>query len=274
MKEIKFIAPIKQGKSKSNKITIKHYLNKKLSPYGIIGNDYQYAVYFRVIYNRLSTSYKSQIQRIGYATENEMINNIEVVNDLNYEIELINFIIEYSISNLQNLFSVKGISELVFITNKPLKYLFFEDLCLTENQKDKLKIYISKKTNFTIDLIEDFLVNSMVEIHSKENIIQLFREGIIDIEKKNIIEFYSILVDFEELIYKEKEYFGCKWGASNNLNFYEWKMKNKKNEFIEYVNKNNLIDENNLKNGINHLEKLFFREIKKQLEHPILKVEI
>lgn len=209
------------------KITIKHYLNKRLKQ-----KNGCYPVYVKVTYKRKNTNFKSTFLYSLY--ENEFDND-QVIQKLKYtEVNLIEFIVKIGIRINSN-FNITDIpiSEIVNFWGGSLVnkfHLFFLD---TDTIMTPIISFLSEKSGILFDDLKHFFI-SRPELNE---ILNIKEYGIYDSRTLDLITYYELLIAFEELHYPEYDNTVIEKLSivrGNHLNVFEWFSDNIHHKFVKY----------------------------------------
>ena len=208
------------------KITVKHYLNKRLK---------SKSIYVRVIYNRKDTNFPSEIVTNMNPPQEVFDTDAKLKREMDYESEIITSIIEFCVEIHKDQFTLSQINipSLINDWKHDLSSLF-EDLYLTDKKTDRkirnpLCEFIANKTKIDIETIDNFITNN---IDFSVLCDLAFNHNIYDNEIKENITYCKLLSDFERFKYGEDRWI---YGADNMLCYYEWSKKNMKEEFVKFA---------------------------------------
>jgi len=216
------------------KITVKHYINKRLK---------SSSLYVRVIYNRKDTNFQSEIVTNLRPSDETFLNDETLKKEMQYESDIITSIIKFCIKFYKDEFTISHIN-IPSLINEWVNRIpdFYENIYLT-NKEIRQKIrqplikLIAEKTQIEETVIDKFIVFLLDDIEVLNNLAQ--KHDIYESEIKKSIIYYSYLIDFERINYKDDQVkYGIeqwKYGMDNKLTYYDWKDKNKKDDFIEYA---------------------------------------
>ncbi len=214
------------------KITVKHYLNKRLKPKKINGI-LTFLVYISANYAGTDHQIRSQWFR-ERISEHEFLNDESINKLLEYEKEIVNEIILMNNENdTHNLSDYLG-NSLSFIRD------WFFTSYLKDNIERDLLEFIKLKTGLSEKLIEINL--GYFNYHLWTESIQ---KNIFDTETKT-----KALI-FVQLLEYEKENFTLEYKniykPNEILNFYEWFKRGAKERFIEYAKSKKIVSNVKLK---------------------------
>lgn len=229
------------------KLTVKHYLNKKLKP----DNDGSYPIYVRVIYNRQNTNFKSEIVRLVFANENQFENNKEIIRDREYECELISSIVNFGVDLIGDKFSITRIFNLISYWKDPLTDSFEDIFLKKKDLSDQLVKFFKGQLKIKQDSIKEIigLPDLTIEVLHDLAINEVFTT---DITKH--IYYLSILNEFSINNYGDDPW---RYGSDNTFNFYEWSDKNIMQKFKTFAYNSELLDNNT----INEITENFNKEL-------------
>lgn len=199
--------------SKTNKVTVRHYLNTKLKPVFEDSKE-KYPIYVRLTHERKNLRFKSILCN-KYYTDNDLL-DIDIINKINIEIEIVNFIIRNYVNKSDD---YDLVDVLEFLAGE-IKY-FTDMIILDRKIKENIVNYISKKTKLSIELLDEII--NVQYIDTIKTIKTLDIEVFEDIQVKNKISFYKLLIEYYE-------------NHNNSFSVYYWRHKDGKQDFIEYLN--------------------------------------
>lgn len=223
------------------KITIKHYLNKKLN--STLENGIQtHPVYVRVIYNRKNNNFRSEIITKPLLNEFDFEKNKQVLQEIQYETELINAVIQYGEETQKESFSIGNrVCDLLQSFNISIAHDFFGSMIEKEQKteiKEEIIKYLSEKTEIMKDAINELIAYDICE---KDTIIkELIRLNIIPQKQKQLYEYMFCLVDYENLKFGLDR---SHYGINKNFNFLEWRFRGGKQLFLKYIKEKSVLDE-------------------------------
>lgn len=221
------------------KITVKHYLNKRLKPIDFENGELFYPVYVRILWGREVIRLKSVIaNQTGKFTDylkEEQFNNS--TNSSLFKIET--KIIEYIFSNHENHVKKKENSLSDIIEQFTLKILdilsttiycefdnistVFKSDSFEDNFSFSVKKHLAKSIN---NLNLNFIEKSINIDFEKFNLIEDFKFIKNDISLKNICEIIKEIRLFEDKFYSKEI----------PLNAYEWLINDGYENFLKFVN--------------------------------------
>ncbi|MFT4073019.1 MAG: hypothetical protein QM654_13980 [Dysgonamonadaceae bacterium] len=239
------------------KITVKHYLNKRLksSP-----------IYVRVIYDRKDTNFPSEIVSDLHVSEDDFLNNSKLQQEMQYEKEIVASIIRFYIGIYNDRFSLSkiNISSLIHDWKRGLS-LIYEDLYISNKQsrasirKPILKL-IANKLDIEEDIIDGLVgYNIDTDVLSKiSNRLAIYSE---DISNRFII--FQLLEEFENINYGDMADRSF-YGANNTFNYFEWAERKVIDNFTEFAISKKILSDTYLKEHIHEFDiklKDYFKDI-------------
>lgn len=217
------------------KITIKHYLNKKLKPIKTGDNDNLFPVYVRILWGReviriksVIANQKSKIE--DYLTDKQFnekentdlfIIETKIIKHIFNNVEHFKLYEDFTISNLIEKFTKSMFDE---INNT----LYLDLNKISNNYND---------TNSFWEIVSDHLCNSI----ENKNIAFIEKSLNIDVRNFDLIENFDFIKKDEDLkivceTIKELKQFETKfYSESNPLNVYEWSINNGLEKFIQFT---------------------------------------
>lgn len=231
------------------KITIQHYLNKKLK-HSVRNGITEYSVYVRVSYGRKNERIKSD-WIMHPCSEYDFENNKQILELKQYESDIITDILKNNDNEKFNL-SARLQHSQCSVTDIFIDYMFDK-----YEIKEQLISFISSKAEISSSILnpyfrDDYLrSNEWKELGDKDIFKKATRQKVI---------YLAMLMEFEEDNYPPlpDEVFGLKAGCI--FVSYEWNNKNKKSEFLDFAEKK----KNLSKKDLTEITKTFDIAIHKQ----------
>lgn len=228
----------------SNKITVTHYLNKKLKS-EIIDEIEKFPLYIRVSANRSNKRMRS-ILLFGYYSE---IDLLEKQNKylIDRETKFIRFIIENESQNV-------NFDDLILCYWQSVESAVVRSIFNVGKGKrfrnllnDEILKYIKSKTNLSLSVLEN-IINISDDL-GMEVSPALLREIDIDIiqniDLKNRIKFYKLFIQFKDKFYKNKEFQYFEWlyedGSLNFFKFIETVAEGENKIYFDFYNSMQMI---------------------------------
>lgn len=218
------------------KLTVKHYLNKKLKPI----DDNKFAIYVRVIYNRNNTNFPSEISRLTHLNDIQFSNDKDVLRDKEYEIELINSIVDFGVTHHKDDFTISNINSLIRYWKDSISDLFFDFALGEKDIRPKIVDYFSSLTTFDISAIDDLISRGDLNIST---LLLLANNNVFDKKIHNYILYVDMLSKFEVEKFGQDQW---RYGADNTFNFYEWENRNLREKFKSFALKTSKLDKKDI----------------------------
>ncbi len=250
------------------KITIKHYLNKKLNP--ILENGIPtHPVYVRVIYKRRNNNFRSEIITKPFLNELDFEQKEQVLQEIQYETDLINAVIKYGEETQKDSFSIGNrICDLLQSFNISIAHDFFGSMIEKELKteiKEEIIKYLSEKTEIRKNAINELIAYDICE---KDTIIkELIRLNIIPQKQKQLYEYLFCLGDYENLKFGFDR---SHYGINKNFNFLEWKFRGGKELFLKYLKEKSILEDSIVSNITIEFENRIKENFKFALNYNIL----
>jgi hypothetical protein len=241
------------------KITVKHYINKKLNPiekvYTIKDNDLDvekiiltYPLYILVSYQGKNTRFRSFFLNKNYQDFEEINNNDYYINFLNEEERIIINIVKYEIDKYGNKFNLTGFGKRFSIYMEPIHF------ALDYYLKNKLqRIIFANEQMQEFSLVFDFY-NPKVHFDS-----------ILKILKKYFENFYELIpIDYAKSIIARNTFFEFHPEHSDSLKeghvfhshypkIFDWLNSNYKDTFLKYLLTNNIMEAESIHESIDKI---------------------
>ena len=229
------------------KVSVKHYINKKLKysmGVGIYEGEPAYPVYIRISYGRKNQRIKS-LWIHHDVTEKEFEKDERVKRIIKYESD----IIEYIFSNqLNDEFDIK--SKFAMYLDDILNSYIGWVINIKEVINEMIS-YISIKSGIDPHMLNPFLTNTYLsEYYTYSDWYELSQKNIFTDDIQSKIIYLSILMEFISINYKDD---GEEYEVGAVLNYYEWKKKDGEANFLSFAYNKGLLD----KNRINEITKTF-----------------
>lgn len=218
-----------------DKITIKHYLNKKLKPF-IYKGSMGYPVYVRVSFGRTNYRFKSQWITQEWS-EMDFNANSDIKALVKYEADIINDILT-TVNNKDeiNLKVIVG-NYLTSIPDYYIGYVIGKDTIF-----DQVIKFIYTKTG-----LSKFNINPYVHTEqSSKGWLELIEKNAFSGETKDLMIYYLMLLEFSEKNYRRKKDWNFILEVGQIFNLYEWKRKNGKEKFLKYAAKRDMLPSHKL----------------------------
>lgn len=208
-----------------SKITVTHYLNKRLKP-SFIKKEIAYPVYLRVSNGRKNERIKSD-WIVHKCSEYDFENHKDIVGLKEYEAEIIQDIFLIAGDREFDLSARLGHSK-TDITQVFQGYMF-EKREITE----QVISYISRKADIRDSILSSYVREELKYYEWKE----LCDKRVFNEKTTEKVLYLSMLLEFEELKYPFSfdEHFEFGYKAGCIFVFHEWKNKNKEQEFLEFA---------------------------------------
>lgn len=217
------------------KITVKHYLNKRLRP-SFINGVFEYPVYLRVSYGRKNERVKSD-WIVHTCSEHDFHNDIHIIELKQYESEIVSDIVKQAGDKEFNLsarlsHSKNNISDIF------LGYMFDK-----HEIKNQIIDYVSIKADISKSILNPYF---NTELHYYQWT-ELYEKEIFNDKTKEKIIYLSMLLEFEEINYPllGDNVFGYRAGCI--FVFHEWENRNKETDFIRFAESKNILSLKQLK---------------------------
>lgn len=222
------------------KISVTHYLNKRLKPsYGIgkYQNELAYPIYIRISYGRKNQRIRSQWLHFD-ATEREFANDLRIQEIIKYETE----IIEDVLNNINDNDLYLNTGLMLYLCDLTNNYL----ACMFGNLKEISRYivqYLTDKTHFSENLIihSTNIEYAISNYYTHIDWYELLDNNVFPENIKHYIIYLSLLYEFESIYYcKKDDAFDYEIGSI--LNLYEWKNKEANKKFIAFAKAKNILD--------------------------------
>lgn len=210
------------------KVTIQHYLNKRLKP-SPNGDLLEYPVYVRVSYGRKNERLKSE-WIIHPCSDFDFENNKGLLDLIEYEAKIIRFIFEIKKDGSFNLSSRLSLST-DSVTQHYLGWV------LDSNEIVKaIIVYISDKTGLSEGILNPYV---RIELCGNEWL-ELANKNIFTKDTSDRVVYFSMLLDFEKEFYP---YTVGRYGyvAAVELVYYLWEKEGGKEKFCTYAKARGLL---------------------------------
>ena len=217
------------------KITVSHYLNKRLKPRTINGLDI-YPVYIRVTYGRKNHKIKS-VWIVHELSDFEFSNDLKISKLKDYESKLILNILANG-TNIENI----NISSRLINTQNQVSECFMGWTIDPKEIEHGLKLYVSIKTGLSIEIFEMYLKSK--ELYYKYYIELANAKIYSEKMTKNII-YFALLLNFESIFFPDNQ---PEFTPGQICNFYEWEELKAKQRFLEFAKNENLLTNEELIN--------------------------
>ena len=218
------------------KITVSHYLNKKLKPTKGVGyyeGELAYPVYIRVSYERTNQRIKSKWIHFD-VTEREFETDKRIQEVKAYETEIINDIFQ-----CQNTTNFDDISAKLKFYLDSLIELYIKLTLPKKDITEYILCFICLKTGLNKHVLNPYISYKDIIDYSHTDWYELLNKDIFPDPLKNKIIYLALLKEFES-VYYEKD--AEDYEVGNILNYHEWKNKGAKKNFLHFAAEKNLLD--------------------------------
>ena len=218
------------------KITISHYLNKKLKPTVGVGNyegELAYPVYIRISYERTNQRIKSKWIHFD-VTEREFETDKRIQAVKLYETEIID-----DIFRCQENSSFDDIAEKLGFYLEHLIRLYMKIMIQKKEIIEYILSFISSKTGLNRHILNPYVMYDRIISYSHSDWYELIDKNVFPDSIKNDIIYLALLNEFESVFYKDdtEDY---EVGAI--LNYHEWKNKGAQRRFLQIANDKSILN--------------------------------
>lgn len=245
------------------KITVKHYLYKRIKPDFNENNEPVFPVYVKVICNRKSTNFRSEIITKRRITETEFNNDAQIKQERELEVFLTTYVVSLGMELLGDKFNFLNLVTSILKLQYPIYSFIHTEMF--DNKKIRLALieFMCNKTGLDELIIAD-IIGCYVDLRI-DTIVQLSKKSIIDSRYYSFGLFYNLLRDFSCERYGNSENV---WGGASSLSWYEWEVRGVKHDFINYVLLSEKMVKDELMILVNKLDIMILSDIKKYLTFP------
>lgn len=217
------------------KITVKHYLNKRLKP-TYYNEQIQYPVYVRVTYERKNHKIKSE-WIVHPLSEKEFTTDKSKLNLMEYEKNIITKIIEND-KDKSNI----DVSSRLYISTLEISECYLGWVIIPKEVVNDVIKYVASKTSLSKSIFSRYV---QVDYLSSDNWLELSQKKVLSKDLTYKAIYFALLLEFQSKYYPNNtnEYF-----AGSVLNYYEWSSNNAENRFIEYLRSKNALEKSEIEN--------------------------
>lgn len=211
------------------KITVKHYLNKKLKP-RVLDGDYYYRVYVRVTFSRQNQRFPSVwVEQV--MTEDIFNNSQGAKDDMIYESK-----------NILHLFEIiggeaKSINVGILLQNylKRISDIFWECELGGKGVGEEILAFIARKTGINKNVFRPMVEEDLINKHCYW--MELINKGVFNGALRKKIEVYGALLKYEASKYPQSVEVcsGSRQWPGMILNYYEWEKGKEKEGFLRFA---------------------------------------
>lgn len=218
------------------KVTVSHYLNKKLKPtegIGVYEGELAYPVYIRISYERINQRIRSRWIHFD-ATDREFEADKRIQEVKLYEAEIINDIFQGQESCNFNDIGAK----LEFYLDDLIK-LYINVMIRRKEIIEYILSFISTKTGLNRHILTPYVSVDDILDYTHNDWYELINKNVFPDSIKNHIVFLALLNEFEATYYKDD---AEDYEVGNILNYHEWKNKGAQKRFLSFANDKALLD--------------------------------
>lgn len=218
------------------KVTVSHYLNKKLKPTKGIGyyeGELAYPVYIRISYERANQRIRSRWIHFD-VTDREFEEDKRIQEVKLYETEIISDILQsQESSNFDNI----GAKLNYYLDN--LIELYVKMMIRKKEIVEYILNFICSKTGLNRHILNPYVSYNDIVDYSHDDWYELIDKNVIPDSMKNTIIFLALLNEFEAMYYKDE---ADDYEVGNILNYHEWKNKGAQKRFLDFANDKALLN--------------------------------
>lgn len=218
------------------KVTVSHYLNKKLKPtegIGVYEGELAYPVYIRISYERSNQRIRSRWIHFD-ATDREFETDKRIQEVKLYESEIINDIFQCQESCNFNDIGAK----LEFYLDDLIE-LYIKVMIRGKEIIEYILSFISTKTGLNRHVLNPYVRVGDIINYTHNDWYELINKDIFPDSIKNNIVFLALLNEFEDIYYKDD---AEDYEVGNILNYHEWKNKGAQKRFLSFASDKALLD--------------------------------
>lgn len=237
------------------KVTVSHYLNKKLKPtegVGFYKGEPAYPVYIRISYERANQRIRSRWIHFD-VTDREFEFDKRIQEVKLYETEIINDILQ---SQESSSFEDIGAKLRFYLGN--LIQLYINMVIQRKEIVECILSYICAKTGLNRHLLNPYVSSDDIADYSHDDWYELITKDVIPDSMRNSIIFLALLNEFEAMYYKHE---ADDYEVGNILNYHEWKNKGAQKRFFDFANDKALLNNSTLTEMIEAFNLLIKQDI-------------
>lgn len=229
------------------KVTVKHYINKRLKYSMGVGDYYgepAYPVYIRISYGRKNQRIRS-LWIHHDVTEREFEVDDRVKRISKYESDIIEYIFAHQ---LNDDFDIKSMFAMYMDS---ILHSYQGWVLNIKNVVSELISFISIRSGLNSHLLNPYLSNGYItDYYSYSDWYELVQFNIFSDDVRNKITYLAMLEEYISMYYKDDK---DDYEIGTVLNYYEWRNKNGETNFLSFAYKKELLN----KDIINDITKFF-----------------
>lgn len=236
------------------KVTVTHYLNKKLKPslgVGLYTNEFAYPVYIRISFGRKNLRIKSRWIHFD-VSEKEFETDKRIQEVKEYEASIICDAFKYQNSDDFDI-STKLQLYLEDISKHYVGWVILKDevtSCIIN--------YICEKANINGHILYPYINYREILDYSSDDWYELIDRRVFLAPLADKILYFAMLAEFKSINYKDDT---SDYEVGKILNYYEWKNKGGKERFLQFAVKKQLLENTKITEITNLFDEMLKQKI-------------